>query len=95
MNDDDMLVTRIVQVAAVLKLHHPIKRWLPYPDSEWSYETEEEARDWDDDTTPTSFTVCAECARIEMGHPDDEYDAPDYDASLWPCATAKACGITE
>ena len=80
--------------AAVLAPHAPVQRWLPYPDADWSYETEAEAAEWDDDTVPTPFTICRECGRIEMSNSEDGFGRA-YDTALWPCATARALGVAE
>lgn len=74
-------------VAAVLALHKPVQRWFPRG---VFYVTEHEPREGYDDT----FTVCDECARLEAGwvpFPDKD----DYEDSMWPCRTARACGIAE
>ncbi|PRY56483.1 hypothetical protein [Glycomyces artemisiae] len=79
------------RVAAVLALHTPERR---YTDSsgEVSYDTAEDAAAAFD--IPLSavhyFLVCAHCGAIEMG----DGGGRDYRESLWPCATARGCGVT-
>lgn len=83
------------KLAAILILHHPQDRWLPYPDAGFSYDTRKAAAEWDDDTVPTMFLICAECGRIEMSNTDDMADERSYDLAIWPCATARAFGMDE
>lgn len=78
-------------------LHREQIRWLPYPDAAFSFESEQDAREYgedggeaaeDIDAELTTFSVCAECARVEGGANGDATVGVGYETSLWPCATA-------
>lgn len=84
----------------VLALHKIETRWT-HPDWTGSFDTREEASEWDydesmgddDKSQVGSFEVCAECGRIESEQLKESGDDWSYRESLWPCATAKAMGV--
>lgn len=95
------LITRLLdhvdalaaQVSAVRDLHRKETRWLPYPDAEISFDTREEAEaeDWDYDTDPTPFDLCAACKIVEEGACEGECTRENgYATSIWPCPTIRA-----
>jgi hypothetical protein len=76
----------VAAVEAVLDLHGTEKRWQPHPDCEYSWDTEDEARDEiDGEGDPTFFEVCGHCGELEMRNDT----AADYRDSIWPCDTVR------
>jgi len=79
------------QVDAVLELHRKETRWIHESNPEVSWNSREQALDYDDDMDPallTTFDLCEECKRVEEG-PDDGEHILDvgYSTSAWPCLT--------
>jgi hypothetical protein len=73
----------IAHAEDVMRRHEPERRWQCHPDCEYSYDTEDEARDCiDGEGEPTYFEVCTRCAELEQDHAPME---TDYRESLWPC----------
>jgi hypothetical protein len=71
---------------AIKKLHSPETRYQVESCLEMSFESEGEAREYEDspeDITVT-FTICSHCGPLEAG--DDGDNA--YRDSMWPCYTA-------
>lgn len=89
--------TLLATLHAVIKLHRPTTRYSPAGEGEFSWPTLEAMHeDGYDDGEYTTFDICAECGRIEAEMADrsggEEWA---YLESLWPCATARALGITK
>ena len=89
---------------AVLAVHKPEKRWMPYDGAGVSYNTEREALEATEDVDLNSvvmediaengvpfFEVCAECKRIEDSPCEGECTLEaGYRESIWPCRTIQA-----
>jgi len=78
----------LAQWGAARELHAKETRYS-YNEGITSAATEAKAReDQGDDVAEElhTFDVCAECGRIELEHSDE------YEASVWPCPTAKVLG---
>jgi hypothetical protein len=71
-------------VEKVLALHKPETRFTAAGYEEYSFDTREEAMEWNPVTG--SFIVCEHCGSIET---DDDPDR-SYRDSMWPCATVRA-----
>jgi len=72
----------------VLDLHKVERRWLA---GDYSYDTEEEARDILQDGDPQALDLCQHCQIVEDGACGGECAAESgYLTSLWPCSTYKA-----
>jgi hypothetical protein len=80
-------------IDAALRMHKPERRYTT-PDGEASWDTAQDCAA--DNDIPIEavghFDVCAHCGSIEMG---DEGGEREYRESMWPCATAKALGISD
>lgn len=89
--------TRVEQLQgqrdAVCGLHKPERRYTPNLAESCSFDTPEEAAEYDDIDIElvAHFDVCAHCGSIEMD--DGDSYGRDYRESLWPCKTAKALGL--
>jgi len=72
-------------------LHKPVRRYTGPDTDDRSFETAEEAAEYDDVAVEavTYFEVCGYCGDLETH--DDEWRS--YDWSLWPCKEAKALGL--
>jgi hypothetical protein len=83
----------LTALQAVRDLHRRETRWQPSPDADYSYDSEEECREFMDDLAdqPYTFDICAECGRVEGSNRDDF----GYDASVWPCLTRRVMGETD
>ena len=79
---------------AVLDRHEPETRWQSDPDSEWSYDTPEDAAAYEemDPAECTSFVICRECGRVEKADAErqDHGEFSGYAESLYPCPTVRA-----
>ena len=84
------------ELAAVRELHKPEKRYQPHPEHPGSFDTAQQAADYDDTDleSVTHFVICAECGRIEAEQWDDRTYEGSYLNALWPCATARALGAS-
>ena len=80
---DDVVAERAA-TRAIRKLHVEQIRYS-YDDGETSYDSPEDGNEY------TTFSVCAECGRIEIreGESADVSEGLTYHESLWPCATIK------
>lgn len=81
------------RLATLTELHKPERRYTPNLAESCSFDTPEEAAEYDDIDIDlvTHFNVCAHCGPIEMG--DGDPYGRDYRESLWPCETAKTLGL--
>jgi hypothetical protein len=91
-------------VRAVLNLHKPERRWMPYEGADVSFDTEKEAYEALDDVDVNQvvlagiaanglpyFEVCAHCKTVEEGACEGECTKElGYLTSLWPCPTVAA-----
>jgi hypothetical protein len=86
---------------AVLDLHQPEKRYMPYEDADVSFDTEREALEASGDVYLNSvsleglaekgapyFEVCAHCKTVEEGPCEGRCTSESgYLTSIWPCPT--------
>ncbi|MDQ1053192.1 hypothetical protein QE394_001120 [Arthrobacter sp. SORGH_AS 212] len=84
---------------AVLALHTPVKKWEPYAEAGYSFNTREEAlrAAGEEDLGriaieegPQYFEVCKECGRVESDQLSEIGEEWGYRESLWPCPTVAA-----
>lgn len=84
----------VAALRAVLDRHEPETRWQSDPDSEWSYDTPEDAAAYEemDPAECTSFVICRECGRVEKADAErqDHGEFSGYAESLYPCPTVRA-----
>jgi hypothetical protein len=94
----------LAALEAVMALHKPEKRWMPYDGAGISYDTAKEALEATEDVDlgivvieelaengPPYFEVCAHCKKIEDSPCEGECTLEaGYRESLWPCATHEA-----
>lgn len=80
---------------AVLELHREEVRWTHEDNPEVSWGSRDEALEWDDQMAEslTTFSLCAECKRVEEGPDGEHIFDVGYETSTWPCPTVQA--ITE
>lgn len=81
------------QLNDVLHLHQPTRRYQHDPDADTSFDSAEESAEHHQ--VPLAqisyFLVCRTCSTLETTCEDCGLD---YEASIYPCATAKAAGAT-
>jgi hypothetical protein len=90
--------------SAARDLHTPSERWITDELDEWSFTSKAAAMDYygltNDEHAASegfelqSFSICAECGRVEAEAHGEEAGDWGYRAAMWPCPTARALGVS-
>ena len=83
---------RTEALAPILALHKAEERFYPESIGNRSWDTLEQAREYADSDNEAieSFTICAECGRVESEQFREYADEWSFRESLWPCRTFKS-----
>ena len=87
-----VLAAKTEALAPILALHKAEERFYPESIGDRSWDTLEQAREYADSDNEAieSFTICAECGRVESEQLREYADEWSFRESLWPCRTFKS-----